>query len=275
VPSLYRKPEPIAADLLRRVNAVAQQKSANKEDDQLQGESRSPRDEAVAVIGPDKKVEIEGLAAALSNGTYSYAVRSLSRASQQPTNGEFEKLARSVTLTLPSDGLFEVSITDRQNTPRVNLLIAAIPQPRAANMLKSFQDVKVLLKDWNEDYQGWPVHEFQRYYLRSLMLGIQPIPRHGEASPTRGKNQRSGATAEPRFSPFPGVFRGDTEVRLQCDTQNAVIHYTVDGSQPLEGSAVYRAPIVVKGTALTIKAFASVSGKKDSPVVTGIFRIGD
>jgi hypothetical protein len=49
----------------------------------------------------------------------------------------------------------------------------------------------------------------------------------------------------------------------------------VDGSQPLDGAAVYRAPIVVKGTALTIKAFASAEGKKDSPVVTGIFRIGD
>ena len=37
----------------------------------------------------------------------------------------------------------------------------------------------------------------------------------------------------------------------------------------------YRAPILVKGTALMIKAFASAPGRKDSPVVTGIFRIGE
>jgi hypothetical protein len=30
---------------------------------------------------------------------------------------------------------------------------------------------------------------------------------------------------------------------------------------------------MVKGTELTIKSFASVAGKKDSPIVTGIFRI--
>jgi hypothetical protein len=75
--------------------------------------------------------------------------------------------------------------------------------------------------------------------------------------------------------PSPGVLSGDTEVSLHCDTPGASMHYTVDGSQPSDTSAVYRAPIVVKGTALTIKAFATSKGKKDSPVVTGIFRIGD
>jgi hypothetical protein len=53
------------------------------------------------------------------------------------------------------------------------------------------------------------------------------------------------------------------------------MHYTVDGSQPLNSSPIYGAPIMVKGTALTIKAFASAPGKKDSPVVTGIFRVAE
>jgi hypothetical protein len=52
-----------------------------------------------------------------------------------------------------------------------------------------------------------------------------------------------------------------------------VIHYTFDGSQPLANSPVYDAPISVKGIALMIKAFASVPGKKDSAVVTGMYRI--
>ena len=73
----------------------------------------------------------------------------------------------------------------------------------------------------------------------------------------------------------PGVFRSDIEVGLRSETPGATIHYTVDGSQPFTESSVYHAPIVVKGTELTIKAFASAKGKKDSPVVTGIFRIGD
>jgi hypothetical protein len=71
------------------------------------------------------------------------------------------------------------------------------------------------------------------------------------------------------------VFSADTEVSLRCDTPGGSIHFTVDGSQPTVASTLYHAPVVVKGTALTIKAFASSKGKRDSPVVTGIFRIGD
>jgi hypothetical protein len=40
-----------------------------------------------------------------------------------------------------------------------------------------------------------------------------------------------------------------------------------------QGSPVYRAPIMVKETELTIKAYAGGAGKKDSAIVTGIFRI--
>jgi len=78
---------------------------------------------------------------------------------------------------------------------------------------------------------------------------------------------------EPKFFPQPSVFAGDMEVTLRCDTPGAVIHYTFDGSQPVATSPVYDAPISVKGTELTIKAFASVPGGKDSAVVTGIYRI--
>ena len=80
---------------------------------------------------------------------------------------------------------------------------------------------------------------------------------------------------EPHFFPEPGVFAKDTVVTLRSDTPGAVIHYTFDGSQPVASSPVYEAPISVKGTELTIKAFASVPGRKDSAVVTGIYRIRD
>jgi hypothetical protein len=83
----------------------------------------------------------------------------------------------------------------------------------------------------------------------------------------------TGIAGEPRLFPDPGVFAADMEVTLQCDTPGATIHYTFDGSQPVATSPVYSAPIEVKGTELTIKAFASVPGKKDSAVVTGIYRI--
>jgi hypothetical protein len=84
---------------------------------------------------------------------------------------------------------------------------------------------------------------------------------------------RTRAAVEPAFAPKPGLFDKEVAVALQCKTPGATIHFTVDGSQPVSKSPVYHAPIIVKTSVLTVKAFASVPGRKDSPVVTGIFHI--
>lgn len=273
VPSLYRKPSPMAAGLLARVNAVLVKKDS--EITSSQSDSPVGRDEAAALVNTDGKVEVGGLAAALSDGSYSYVVRPLSRGSQQQSRRTFEKHGRSVSLVVGSEGLFDVLIYDRLNTPRIDLLLAAVRPPRGSAIVKSFEAMAAMLKDWNEDYQGWPTHEFRRAYLRSMMLDIRPIKNRATAVAARQVSTGAHVSCEPKFEPAPGVFKLDTEVKLQCGTPGAVIRFTVDGSQPLEGATVYHAPIVVKGTALMIKAFASAPGKKDSPVVTGIFRIGE
>ena len=88
-----------------------------------------------------------------------------------------------------------------------------------------------------------------------------------------GPSPDPGVVAEPTFSPRPGSLAGDAGIVLQSDTPSAAIHYTVDYSQPVANSPVYSAPIMIKGSGLTIKAFASAPGKKDSAVVTATFRI--
>ena len=276
VPNLYREPDSISVDLLARVNAVISRgqrrtSSADTADKDVSDEASLPRDEAAAVLGADHRVEIAGLAAALSNGSYWYEVRPLASPARAQAPRAFNKTGHSIALELPSEGLFDVSIRDQANRPRIDLLLLAV-RAQDLKLVKSFEEVRALLKDWNEDYQGWSVHDFQSDYLRSIALHIEP---GAPLSQFTRKHASANTTAEPRFSPRAGAFAHDIEVTLRCDTPGATLYYTVDGSQPLHQSSVYHAPIVVKGTALTIKAFASAEGKKDSPVVTGIFRIGD
>ena len=273
IPSLYRQPEPKALNLLARVSAVLLGKKASSPHPS-QTEPYIARDESVTALAPGNTIEVDGLASALSNGSYSYEVRPLSRESLRQPLRTFEKRGRSMTFTVPSEGLFEIKIMDDLKKTRIDLLVAAVRPAHADGLMKSFQEIKDLLKDWNEKYQGWPIHDFQRDFLQSILLHISPTARtiaHGRAiNAARDAN----VTDEPRFSPNPGVFAGDTAVSLHSDTAEATLYYTVDGSQPMKGSSIYHAPIMVKGTELTIKAFASAKGKKDSPVVTGIFRIG-
>ncbi|WP_162601371.1 chitobiase/beta-hexosaminidase C-terminal domain-containing protein [Occallatibacter savannae] len=272
---MYRKPSSAGVDLLARVSAVSNLESAPDPSGTRSGDS-TPSDEAVGEIDPAGDVEVGGLAGALSDGSYSYVFRNLSNPTEQQKRGEIQKRGRTLSLPIPAEGLFKVSIYDRLSTPRIELLIAAIRPPRGAKIAKAFENVDALLKDWNEDYQGWPRHELRRAYLRSVMLGIAPSFAPLPQSPAQIRGTHAGNVAcEPSFEPAPGVFKRDTEVKLGCSTPGATIRFTVDGSQPLEGAPPYLAPIEVKGTALTIKAYASAPGKKDSPVVTGIFRIGE
>jgi Chitobiase/beta-hexosaminidase C-terminal domain len=79
--------------------------------------------------------------------------------------------------------------------------------------------------------------------------------------------------ADPIFSPLPGTYTSAQDVSLSSATTGATIYYTVDGSTPTHSSTVYSGPIVVNGTSLTIRAFASATGYQDSPVVVGTYQI--
>jgi Fn3 associated len=272
VPSLYRKPAPFALDMLARIRTVLSRRSPDRESGQSQG-PRLPREETFAALGPGNRVDIAGLAAKLPNGRYTYDLRPLDPASPRQSHVQLEKNGPTITVPLPSPGLYDLTISDQLNTQRIDIFIAAIKPEQSAKVMKSYQDATALIRDWNSNYQGWPIHDFQRAYLEALVLGIAPVQTSKQTAITTEKTDRASITAEPAFSPEPGLFAGDTAVSLRCDTPGATMHYTVDSSQPFDTSPVYHAPIMVKGTALTIKAFAMAPGKKESAVVTGNFWI--
>ena len=64
------------------------------------------------------------------------------------------------------------------------------------------------------------------------------------------------------------VYRG-TEISLSCETENAVIYYTLDGSCPCEESTrfVYEGPIAITDDNVVIKAMAMADDMYDSDVV--------
>jgi len=65
---------------------------------------------------------------------------------------------------------------------------------------------------------------------------------------------------------------GAVVVALATPTPSATIHYTTDGSAPTTASQVYLAPFLVASN-LTLNAYATDSGDKDSPVTTKAFTL--
>lgn len=274
VPLLHLQPDPRAVSVLWRIHAALVQTGLKPEFTTRHG-SPLPRDEAVVMLDAHSGSEVTGLVSALQDGLYTYTVRALDHTDTSLVRKTLEKRGSSVILGIPSPGLYEAIITDRLNSPRIDLLIAAVEAAQGASIRDSFRDAKALLADWNDAFQGWPIHDFQRAYLRALMLNINPQAPPTVSTTSSGEKRRPGDVAEPVFTPRPGLLTGDTAVTLRCDTPGTVIHFTVDGSQPFKSSPVYSAPIMVKRATLTIKAFAIVKDKDQSAVVTGIFTIKD
>ena len=83
---------------------------------------------------------------------------------------------------------------------------------------------------------------------------------------------RKHTMAKPVFTPNGGAVERGSTVAIHCDTANATIYYTVDGSEPTEQSTRYTAPIVIN-EAMIIKAMAVRENYVNSKVATASFTI--
>lgn len=81
----------------------------------------------------------------------------------------------------------------------------------------------------------------------------------------------SSVVETPTFNPPAGNFFSPTNVTISCATAGATIHYTTDGTDPTESSAVYSTPIPVSVTT-TIKAKAYKTGMTPSSIASGLYR---
>jgi len=66
--------------------------------------------------------------------------------------------------------------------------------------------------------------------------------------------------AAPTFSPTSGTYLASQDVQISCDTPNAVIHYTIDGTEPSQNSPEYTGSPIPVTTSTVIKARAWATG---------------
>lgn len=147
--------------------------------------------------------------------------------------------------------------------------------------IRLFLDGQLLLDDWYERAVAessitLPLTRGQRYSIRleyfeqfggatvelgwsSLSTPPQVIPRSQLYS-----GLPFGPTVRtPQASPYGGTFGNSLPVTLACATPLAQIHYTLDGSEPDENSALYTAPILITDSA-SLRASAFRSGYNPS-----------
>lgn len=93
--------------------------------------------------------------------------------------------------------------------------------------------------------------------------------------PTKGKEQSvpefgAAVTWVPEFHPRGDYFYESVEVALSSRTPEAVIHYTLDGSEPTRSSARFETPFSIDRTT-TVKARSFADGMQESRAVEMVF----
>ena len=89
---------------------------------------------------------------------------------------------------------------------------------------------------------------------------------------TEGINPPTPTVATPTFTPEAGTYFEEQSVTISCATEDASIHYTVDGTDPTASSPIYSAPLTISETT-TVKAFAVKEGFNDSNIAEATYTI--
>jgi hypothetical protein len=84
--------------------------------------------------------------------------------------------------------------------------------------------------------------------------------------------------ATPVITPASGTYEGSVEVSISCATADAIIYYTLDGTDPDENSGDYGGSFVIAATSVqaapvTVKAIAMKEGMTNSEVATATYDI--
>ena len=94
----------------------------------------------------------------------------------------------------------------------------------------------------------------------------------GSASDYMTTCAAEGTCEAPSFSPVAGTFDAAQDITLQTSTPSAHIYYTLDGTDPDDGSAEYSTPIHITQNT-TIKAITYADGLTKSSISEGVFNI--
>ncbi len=83
---------------------------------------------------------------------------------------------------------------------------------------------------------------------------------------------RPSAASAPTLSPDAGTYPAVQTVAILDSAPDAVIHYTIDGSQPNPSSPVYSAPFTGLPNGTRVRAIATARDRTPSPEISGTYR---
>ena len=89
-----------------------------------------------------------------------------------------------------------------------------------------------------------------------------------------GYNDKSEKTSAVLFSPAGGVSVSNVTVSLRAESRAAAIRYTLDGSEPGQGSPLYSTPLLLTNTTV-VRALAFPKDAEPGPLGAEVYTLLD
>lgn len=116
------------------------------------------------------------------------------------------------------------------------------------------------------------LHDFS-YDVSGDLQTITVLYRQGEPSQAYSESYSAMVKAEaPVFTPGSGTYQGVQSILISSNTAGAVIHYTIDGSEPTDASPVASAAVSISSD-VTIRAIAVAAGFINSDISSASYII--
>lgn len=173
-PAITEAPPAFNVEMLDRMrNALQKRRLPGKSESAHTTPAR--QDEIVAVLLRDPRsshaalplAKVQSLLAFLPSGSYTYTLRSLDGPLPVRQGLLLEKNSSGYMFPVAGPGLYSISVFDSFDTERLNLLVAAV-EPGRSEVIANFGHARKVLASWDERYNGWPIHDLLRAYLRSF-----------------------------------------------------------------------------------------------------------
>ncbi|MBN2279093.1 MAG: GH92 family glycosyl hydrolase [Candidatus Marinimicrobia bacterium] len=178
-----------------------------------------------------------------------------------PADGKYvfgSPLVNDAVINLENGNRFRITVT---NNSKENMYIQSV-RLNGKKYNKTYIPHKILMAGGTLEFK------MSNKPNKKFGSGPEDTPDYQDDSKVRGKIQRTSSSA---FMPFDTdesqCFAENRVVELKCNTREAVIHYTLDGSVPDETSPVYYKPMILKGYT-HLRAIALAKDKKPSPIFT-------
>ncbi|QNI34187.1 hypothetical protein H7849_09955 [Alloacidobacterium dinghuense] len=165
VPSLIAKPDEDAMDLFAAVRGAMRRPMLIMT---TPLPATTMETESVIAIQEDGRIRLKQIFTTLPPGQYRMSLQGEGDAQPSVQSLAWSGPHDETTLPLPHPGMYRLQLYGSLGGERMRIVLLAESASLFPARQKAFTEARADLREWNETFPGWPVHQWLQLFLQSM-----------------------------------------------------------------------------------------------------------